>query len=137
MSKDRTLSTAIHVLAVLGVHDPELVSSDKLARGIRTNPALIRRILLKLSEAGLVETTKGKNGGSRLARKPSQISMEEVYSAIKETPLFGSFDKAPFKECYISCNIGTALENMYGEFEGEMKKKMKKYKLSQFLSELN
>ena len=137
MSKDRTFSTAIHILAVLGAHEPDLVSSESLAVGIRTNPGLIRRVLLKLSEAGLVETTKGKNGGSRLARKASQISMEDVYLAVKDSPLFGSFDKDPFKACFISCKIGTVLENMYGDFENELKKKMKKVKLSQFMSELN
>ena len=137
MSKDRTLSTAIHILAVLGVHDPELVSSETLARGIRTNPGLIRRLLVKLSEAGLVVTTKGKNGGSRLARKASQITMEDVYMAVKDSPLFGSFDKDPFKACFISCKIGSVLENMYGDFENELKKKMKRTKLSQLMSDLN
>ena len=136
MSKDRSLTTAIHILAALGYRYPELVSSDDLAVGIKTNPGLIRRVILKLSEHGLVESVKGKGGGNRLAKTPDKIDLDDVYLAVKDNPLFGSFDKEPFKACPISCNIGGLLTDIYGGFENELLKNMKKVKLSEIINRL-
>ena len=66
MGKDRSLTTAIHILAALAHQYPNLMSSEDLAVGIKTNPGLIRRVILKLSEQGLVESVKGK-GGRRMS----------------------------------------------------------------------
>ena len=136
MSKDRSLSTAIHILTVLAYRSPELVSSEFLATGIKTNAGLIRRVLLKLSEHGLVVSTKGKGGGNRLAKPADKISLEDIYVAVKDSPLFRSFDKEPFESCSISCNIGVVLTDVYDDLEGELKKKMKKVKLSKIIGEI-
>jgi len=136
MSKDRSYSTAIHILTVLGFNGPELVSSEALAKGIKTNPGLIRRVLLKLSEHGLVVSSKGKGGGNRLAKSAESINLEDVYLAIKDRPLFGSFDKQPFKACPVSCNIGKVLTDIYGRLEGDLRKNMKKVKLAKIMKEL-
>lgn len=135
MGKDRSYSTAIHILTVLGFHYPELVSSEALAKGLKTNPGLIRRVLLKLSDQGLVISIKGKGGGNRLAKSADKISLEEVYLAMKEGPLFGSFDKEPFKACKVSCNMGQVLREVYGGLEEDLKKSMRKIKLSKIMSQ--
>ena len=109
MSKDRTFSTAIHILAALDHQHPKLLSSDDLSKGLKTNPVLIRRILSKLSQAGLIESIKGKGGGNQLAKPATKVDLESVYLAVKDGPLFGSFDKEPFEACSVSCNLGKSL----------------------------
>ena len=59
---------AVHVLAVLAYKDGDRVTSELLARSVNTNPVVIRRLLLALQEARLVETRKGAGFGSRLSR---------------------------------------------------------------------
>lgn len=49
-------------------------------------PAFLERILARLREGGLVATTRGAGGGYRLARQATEISVEEVLTAI-EGPL--------------------------------------------------
>ncbi len=136
MSKDRSLSTAIHILAILGFHNSELVSSEFIAKGVKTNAGLIRRLLIKLSDAGLVVSVKGKGGGSRLAKPTNKISLEDIYMAINESPLFGSFDKEPLDICHISCNMKGALNQIYGDLEDGLKKDMSKVKLSGIMKDL-
>ena len=136
MSKDRSFSTAIHILTILAYRDPELTSSDTMAIGLKTNPGLVRRVLAKLSDKGLVVSTKGKGGGNRLAKPASKISLADVYLAVKDGPLFGSFDKEPFAACKVSCNIGEVLTNVYGELETSLVEKMKKVKLTRVLSDI-
>ena len=136
MSKDRSYSTAIHILTALAYRDPELTNSEDLARSLKTNPGLVRRIMCKLSEKGLVTTIKGKGGGSRLAKSAQKISLGEIYLAVKDSPLFGSFDKEPLEECKVSCNIGEVLTRVYDDLEGDLVKNMNKVKLTEIIKEI-
>ena len=47
---------AVHVLAVLAYKEGDPVTSAMLAGSINTNPVIIRRLLLALQRAKLVET---------------------------------------------------------------------------------
>ena len=136
MSKDRSFSTAIHILAMLAYRHPDQLSSETMAIGLRTNPGLVRRTLLKLSAKGLIATSKGKGGGSQLAKPPSKISLEDIYLAVKEGPIFGSFDKEPFELCKVSCSMGSVLANIYDELEQDMMVKMRKIKLTKVISDI-
>ena len=59
----------------------ERLTSATLAGGVKVHPALVRRLLIPLAAAGLVETFKGKVGGARLAKHPRQISLRQIYEA--------------------------------------------------------
>ena len=137
MGKDRSYTTALHILAALAFYPGGLLSSEDLAKSLKTNPGLVRRILLKLSKKGLITSFKGKGGGSRLARTATDITLDEVYLAVKEGPLFRSFDKEPFKACKVSCNIGGILNGVYSDLEVRLIEEMKKVKLQKILSEIN
>lgn len=136
MSKDRSFSTAIHILAMLAYREPELLSSETMAIGLKTNPGLVRRILSKLSNKGLITSIKGKGGGNRLAKPAGKISLEDIYLAVKEGPLFGSFDKEPFAACKVSCNMGDVLTEVYSGLEEGLLEKMRKVKLTKIVKQI-
>jgi len=60
------------------------VKSDEIARGVSTDPVVIRRILQRLGRAKLVEGAPGKTGGTRLARPPARITLLDIYQAMEE-----------------------------------------------------
>jgi Rrf2 family protein len=74
---------AVHVLAVLAYKRGQCVSSGVLASSVNTNPVMVRRLLLALQSAGLVETRKGPGLGSRLGRAAERINLAEVYRAVE------------------------------------------------------
>ena len=122
MNKDHRLSSAIHILA--GLEFSGKINSKVFALSLKTNPALIRRLLAQLSRAKLVVCEKGKGGGSRLARSPGKITIKHIYLALGKDHIFGSFDKQPYKKCPVSCSIKTALDFLYQEIESAMLRKM-------------
>ena len=130
MTKDRSLSSAIQIMIILSKFKHENVTSELLAKSLCTNPGLVRRILSKLVNANLIETIKGKNGGARLSRHESQITIKEIYLAVSEGALFGSFDKEPYKACNISCQIGKVLSEYYEDLEKKINGIMGNTKLS-------
>lgn len=81
------------------------MDSQELATSVNTNPVVIRRILLGLRRAGLIETYTGKNGGTRLGKKPAEISLLAVYDAVQPRPVIAVSERKAFKRCQVSCNM--------------------------------
>lgn len=107
-------SVAIHVLSLLALQqeDDVLLTSERMAGSVNTNPVVIRRILGQLKKAGLVEV-RPASGGTFLTRKPVDISLLEVYRAVEvveEGQLFSVHDK-PNPKCPVGRNIQSALDN--------------------------
>lgn len=81
------------------------MDSRHLAASVNTNPVVIRRLLLGLRRAHLVETYTGKHGGTKLSKKPAQISLLEVYDAVQLRPVIAINERKAFKHCRVSCNM--------------------------------
>ena len=86
---------AVHVLSVLAYKEGDRVTSAQLAGSVNTNPVIIRRLLLALQRARLVETCKGAGSGSRLSRSPVRINMAEVYRAVEACEPFAAPARKP------------------------------------------
>lgn len=136
MTKDHSLSSALHLLGGLAFRYPEALSSDMLALSMQTNAGVVRRLLSKLAKAGLVKTQRGQGGGSCLAKPPEQITIREVYKVLGNQPIFRNFDKKPYKICPVSCGMGTALKSVYDGFEKTLFKDMEKTTLADLVNKL-
>jgi Rrf2 family protein len=104
---------AVHVLAVLAYKDGDRVTSELLARSVNTNPVVIRRLLLALQEARLVETRKGAGFGSRLSRSAARIDLGEVFRAVEQEEAFCLPPKKPNQACPVGHCIQAALEQVF------------------------
>ena len=136
MTKDRSLTTAIHILCSLAVLDQRRLTSNDLALTLKTNSGLIRRVLSKLSSHGFISTIKGKNGGSMLSMPADKINLKMIYQAVNSGPLFNTFSKAPFQPCRVSCQIGGIMENVYGELEEHLLNDMARQTLAQIVGKI-
>jgi Rrf2 family transcriptional regulator, cysteine metabolism repressor len=63
---------------------------DDLARAEALSPNYLVQILTGLRAAGLVVSRRGKNGGYRLARHPSEITLSEIAIAMEGERLIES-----------------------------------------------
>lgn len=104
---------AVHVLTVLAHRQGEGASSMMLAASVNTNPVIIRRLLLALQAAGLVETRKGPGLGSRLGRPPGRINLAEVFRAVECEESFAMPRRSPNEACPVGHCIRAALEEVF------------------------
>lgn len=74
------------VLTVLAARPGEVLSAPDLADHAGLEAPTVAKVLKPLAQAGLVEGFRGANGGYRLARAPSAISLVEIVEAM-EGPL--------------------------------------------------
>jgi Rrf2 family protein len=131
---DTRFPVSVHIMTSLAYNQPDLVSSEQLALSIKTNASFIRKLVVSLSDAGLVESVRGKAGGIRLAKSPKEITLDQIYRAVTDSTLMAVPDKTPNKGCAISCGMGDILNKISKEIEENTLKQLAKKSLSEILS---
>ncbi len=133
---DTRFPVSVHIMTGLAYNRPNLVSSEQLAISIKTNPSFIRKLIVSLSAAGLVESVRGKSGGLRLAKNPKDITLDQIYKAVTESSLMAVPTKAPNKNCAISCGMGDILCKISDEIQENTLKQLAKRSLKDVLDQL-
>jgi DNA-binding IscR family transcriptional regulator len=111
MSISSRFSVGIHILALININKSGVSTSGFLARSVNTNPAVIRKIMGMLKNAGLVKVRPGI-AGAELAKDLSDITLLDVYKAVdvvQEKELF-SIHENPNPECPVGRNIQDTME---------------------------
>ena len=98
-------TVAAHIMAALGFFHGKEISSATLAESVNADPSFVRKSLSKLSRAGLIVTTRGKNGASTLTRSPEQVTLLDIYRASAAPATFAIHNYPVEKRCPISRNI--------------------------------
>jgi Rrf2 family protein len=98
-------TVAAHIMTALGFYHGKEIASATLAKSVKADPTFVRKSLSKLSKAGLIITTRGKNGASALTRFPEQITLLDIYRASAAPPTFAIHSYPAEKRCPISSNI--------------------------------
>ncbi|MBO6046273.1 MAG: Rrf2 family transcriptional regulator [Erysipelotrichaceae bacterium] len=75
---------AVYALVHLSGKRESLASSDELAKTINTHPVRIRRVMIKLKEAGMITTKAGVTGGYSLNESPDTITLSQVAKALSD-----------------------------------------------------
>ncbi len=125
---------AVHVLAVLAYKEGDRVTSAALAGSINTNPVIIRRLLLALQRAKLIETCKGAGSGSRLSRSPGRINLAQIYRAVEAAEAFASPRRKPSPACPVGRCIRENLERVFASAQSALERELAKTTLATFLA---
>ena len=115
MSQSTRFPVGVHILVALVTKRTEWLNSESLAWSIGTNASMVRRILAALNRAGLVTCQAGVAGGAKLAKPPEQITLLDVYQAVKLKSNVGVHTPNP--ECPMGAVIGGPLQAILDETE--------------------
>ena len=117
-------TVAAHIMAVLGFFQGKDISSATLAESVNADPTFVRKSLSKLSKAGLIVTTRGKNGASTLMRSPDLITLLDIYRASAAPPTFAIHTYPVEKRCPVSRNVkgcmSSVLKKAQNSFENAL-----------------
>jgi len=69
---------SMRLLMYLGRHTDRLCTINEIARAHGISEPHLMKITHRLAQSGWIETTRGKNGGMRLARPPHEIPLGAV-----------------------------------------------------------
>lgn len=108
MSRDTRLSDVLHVLLHMDQMEGPL-TSEVLARSMRTNPAVFRRTMAGLRETGFVRSEKGRGGGWSLAQPLREITLLAVYEALSRPNLFAIGNRSRHPDCLIEKSVNEVM----------------------------
>jgi Rrf2 family protein len=105
-------SVGVHIMTALGDHHGEEVKSAHLTASVRAHESQVRAVLSKLVKAGLVVTSRGRNGFSSLSRPANKIRLVEIYKAVEAPPVFSIHQYPEEKTCRTSCTHKEAMAEL-------------------------
>ncbi|MDQ0780299.1 Rrf2 family transcriptional regulator [Chryseobacterium sp. W4I1] len=108
-------ATAIHIMTLLAKSPQEWLTSEWMAGSINVNAVIVRKELSVLREAGLIASRQGKEGGSQLAKNADQITISEIYRAVKNTEVLGKKNQNPNPACSVGKEINVHLNTLFEE----------------------
>lgn len=133
---DQRFAASVHIISILAYHAGELMTSEFLAKSVRTNPTVVRRLLAKMVEAGLIESFKGKSGGVRMVKSPKEISLKDIYQAVSNKALINCRESKPQKLCAVSCSMQSIFSEVADGLENNSMAYLSKIKLSDLLAKV-
>lgn len=78
-------------LQLASVYDTSLIAASQIAEREGISVQYASKIMHLFRKAGLVKAVRGMQGGFRLARDPSEITLKSVFSAVREEKDEGGF----------------------------------------------
>ena len=87
MSINSQFSVSVHILTYLAKFPATPVSSAMIAESVGTNPALIRKLMGRLTLAKLIKVERGREGGASLNLAPKKITLRRGYLSVMNDPL--------------------------------------------------
>src|SRR5271154_1807224 len=129
-------TVAVHIMAALGFYHGKEFPSGMLAESVKADPTFVRKSLSKLAKAGLIVTTRGKNGASRLTRSPKRITLLEIYRASAAPPAFAIHRYPVEKRCPISRNIKGCMSSVLGKAQDSFENSLHGITLADVVGEI-
>ncbi|RAW15268.1 transcriptional regulator [Paenibacillus taichungensis] len=130
-------SIAVHTLSLIAVV-PNECTGDFIAKSVNTNPVIIRRIMSKLKQAGLIEVRPGV-GGASLLKDPADITLLDIYHAlevVEDGELF-NFHKHPNPNCPVGSMIEQTLRAELIEAQLAMEQRLKRVTIQQMMDQVH
>lgn len=117
---DTKFSSAIHTLILISEAETPM-SSEQIANSVGTNASYIRKITTRLNKAEIIEGRRGVSGFT-LKKKPSEITLFDIYKAVMEVREIHIFDihRNPNDVCIVGYNIKPVLSGMFKEMEEQI-----------------
>ena len=129
-------TVAAHIMATLGFFPGNELASATLAECVNADPSFVRKSLSKLSKAGLIVTTRGKDGASALTRSPKEITLLDIYRASAAPPTFAIHKYPVEKRCPISRNIKGCMSSVLKKAQNSFENTLDRITLADVVGEI-
>lgn len=116
MKRDSRLSGILHVLLHMA-EEAGPITSEQLAKAMRSNPVVVRRVMAGLRRDGLVVSEKGHGGGWRIARPLSTITLRDIHDAIGSPAVFAIGNRSEAPDCLVEQAVNAAMDDAFAQAE--------------------
>lgn len=137
MSASTRFAVAIHTAGMLALTRDCPVPSEAVARSVCTNAVVVRRVIGMLARHGLVTVQKGQGGGATLARPPEQITLDEIFRAVEQGPLFRMGAAVKTHGCPVARHVAPVITEIISHAERTMLAGLHTFTLADVIRSVN
>ena len=118
MRLTRQTNYAIRILMYCAANDGRLSRVPEIAASYSLSELFLFKILQPLVENGLIETVRGRNGGIRLAKPASEITLFDAVRVTEDNFAMAECFETDTADCPLvdSCALNEALRKALGAF---------------------
>ena len=138
-----SLSFTKSILVVIFISDKirqkqfEYLSTADISKYLSIPKPTLVKILQNLNQANIIETKEGKNGGIRLMKEPSKITVLEILDAMERgKPLFQT-NYNILADAKRPNNAQKSIKNVLTDAENQLKNELSKKTIGDILIEMN
>lgn len=106
-------ATLLHIFSLLAFEKKQWLTSEWMAGSININAVVVRRELAWLKSHGFVESRKGKDGGVRLVKDPSEILLGDVLRMVVHEDQLLNKKNSPNPDCPVGRKMNEKLDLLY------------------------
>jgi Rrf2 family protein len=125
MKRNSRLALALHTLSHMAGDPNRTRTSASIADHAGTNPVVVRRVLGKLRQAGLLTSEKGHAGGWKLAKPAELISLADIYLALDERLVSGGEPNEPPSHCNVETTLQSRVTDVLEEIEESLVERLR------------
>jgi Rrf2 family protein len=129
---------AVHILSLITIERSTRCTSEYIAESVNTNPVIIRKVMGKLKNAGMIAIHRGL-GGAELLKPLEQITLLDIYRAVEvveEGELF-QIHNDPNPNCAVGANIQGVLELILFKAQDAMENILDEVTMEELVKVLN
>ncbi|QSB29325.1 Rrf2 family transcriptional regulator [Flavobacterium circumlabens] len=125
----------IHILTLLTKFPNDFLSSEFIAGSMNLNPVLVRKEIANLKAHHIVESKEGKNGGTKLLKEASDITLKEIFELTFDNINLGYAKNQPNPDCPVGKKVNQNLSELYADINEKVGLQLKKITLEDFSSQ--
>jgi len=138
-----SLSFTKSILVVIFISDKirqkqfEYLSTADISKYLSIPKPTLVKILQNLNQANIIETKEGKNGGIRLMKEPSKVTILEILEAMERgKPLFQT-NYNILADAKRPNNAQKSIKNLLATAENKFKSELSNITIGEILIEMN
>ncbi|MEO8533456.1 MAG: Rrf2 family transcriptional regulator [Flavobacterium sp.] len=122
----------IHILTLLTKFPNDFLSSEFIAGSMNLNAVLVRKEIANLKAHHIVESKEGKNGGTKLSKEASNITLKEIFELTFDNINLGYAKNQPNPDCPVGKKINQNLAELYADINEKVGLQLKNITLEDF-----
>lgn len=122
----------IHILTLLTKFPNDFLSSEFIAGSMNLNPVLVRKEIANLKAHHIVESKEGKNGGTKLSKAASNITLKEIFEMTFDNINLGYAKNQPNPDCPVGKKINQNLAELYADMNEKVSLQLTNITLEDF-----
>ncbi|EJL61524.1 Rrf2 family transcriptional regulator [Flavobacterium sp. CF136] len=122
----------IHILTLLSKFPNDFLSSEFIAGSMNLNPVLVRKEIANLKAHHIVESKEGKNGGTKLSKAATNITLKEIFEMTFDNINLGYAKNQPNPDCPVGKKINQNLAKLYADMNEKVSLQLTNITLEDF-----